>query len=188
MVIGIIAILPAITIVFAVLAVFPGILAIILGAVGLSTANRYPDRPGRGMAITGIVLGGLTVVALIIEIVLFAIVLDRVDVNLVDQRPAEVDDYSISDRTCAVNGDRAVASGVLTNRSGVPHAFILDVRFLDGDRELGVRRDMIESPLADGERWGWQVVLPLDSATGVDTDGLDCRIVAVDLATVDNGG
>ncbi len=186
MVIGIIAVLPAVTIVFAVLAVFPGIVALILGFVGLSNANRHPARPGRGMAITGIVLGGLTVVALVIEIVLFAIVLDSVDVNLVDQHPAEVDDYEISGRTCAVQRDRAIASGVLTNRSGAPHAFILDVRFEDGDRRLGTRRDMLESPLADGAQWSWDVVLPLDSATGVDTDGLDCRIVEVDIATVDN--
>jgi hypothetical protein len=187
MVVGIIAILPALTIVFAVLAVWPGVLAIVLGAVGLSRAKHHPARPGRGQAIAGIVLGGLTVVALIVEIVLFAIVIDSVDVKLVDQRPAEVDDYQISDRTCEVRDDQAVAGGVLTNRSGAAHAFILDVGFEDGDRDLGTRRDMIESALADGQQWAWEVVLPLDSATGVDTDGLDCRIVEVDIATVDNG-
>ena len=187
MVVGIIAILPALTIVFAVLAVWPGVLAIVLGAIGLSRANRQPARPGRGQAIAGIVLGGLTVVALIVEIVLFAIVIDSVDVKLVDQRPAEVDDYQISDRTCVVRDDEAVAGGVLTNRSGAAHAFILDVRFEDGNRDLGTRRDMIESALADGQQWAWEVVLPLDSATGVDTDSLDCRIVEVDIATVDDG-
>lgn len=187
MVIGLLALLPAITIIFAVFAVFPGILAIILGAVGLSTASRHPGRPGRGMAITGIVCGALTVVALVIEIVVLVVAVDSVDVDLVDQRTAEVDDYEISERTCAVVDGRAVASGVLTNRSGAPHAFILDVRFQDGAQPLGVREDRLESPLADGAVWSWQVVLPLEDGSGVDTDGLQCRIVQVELATVDNG-
>ena len=41
--------------------------------------------------------------------------------------------------------------------------------------------------LEDGAAWSWVVVLPLEEGSGVDTDGLQCRIVRVELATVDNG-
>ena len=107
--------------------------------------------------------------------------------SAVYRRPAEVDDYEISERTCAVVDGRAVASGLLTNRSGAAHAFILDVRFQDSSRPLAAREDRIESPLEDGAAWSWVVVLPLEEGSGVDTDGLQCRIVRVELATVDNG-
>ena len=188
-VVGVLAMLPAVTIVFAVLAVFPGIVAIVLGVVGLSISRRHPAAPGRGLAIGGIVCGVLTFVALVIEIVLFAVVLDSSEVDLVDQREAEVDDYELTDRTCTVEngGSAAVASGILTNRSGEDHAFVVEVRFLDRGLDLGRSNDSLETRLGDGQSWEWEVRLGLDPDAGVDTDGLQCRIVQVDLAELDNG-
>ena len=153
-VVGVLAVLPAVTIVFAVLAVFPGIVAIVLGVVGLSISRRHPAAPGRGLAIGGIVCGVLTFVALIIEIVLFAVVLDSSEVDLVDQREAEVDDYELSDRTCVVEngGAAAVASGILTNRSGDDHAFVIEVRFLDRGLDLGGGRSRATRSTRAGRR------------------------------------
>lgn len=154
--------------------------------------------PTNGVAISASVVGVLAIlpavtivfVALAIEIVLFALVLDSTEVDIVDRREAEVDDYELSDRTCVVEngGSAAVASGLLTNRSGEEHAFVIEVRFLDRGLDLGRSSDSLETRLGDGQTWEWEVRLGLDPAAGVDTDGVQCRIVQVDLAEVAESG
>lgn len=44
------------------LGVVLGVLAVVLGVVGLQRANKEPDRPQRGLAIGGIVTGGVAIV------------------------------------------------------------------------------------------------------------------------------
>ncbi len=183
LVIGLLALLPALTIVLAFLAVVPGVVAIVLGILGLAKAREHPAGLGKGMAVTGIVCGALTIVALIAEIVLVIWVTDEVDDTLTEVQAAEVDDYALSDRSCRVVGPTAEAGGLLTNTSGVASAFVIRVRFLDRGRPLGQAADQLEVELADGETWEWLATLPLDQAT-VDTERLDCRVTQVDRATV----
>ena len=45
------------------LGAIPGVTAVVLGGVALTTAKRRDDRQGRGMAIGGIVTGAIAVVA-----------------------------------------------------------------------------------------------------------------------------
>jgi hypothetical protein len=183
MVVGLLALLPALTIILAFLAVIPGVVAIVLGILGLAKARQHPAGLGKGMAVTGIVCGALTVVALIAEIVLFVWIAGEVEPELTRVGPAEVDDYELSDRSCRVEAGVAVAGGLLTNHSRLGSAFVIRVRFLDRGRPIGQAADHLETELADGATWEWEVELPLDDPA-IGTEQLDCRVTRVDRASI----
>lgn len=183
MVIGIVAVGAVFTVVGAFVAFVPGVTAFVLGILGLRRAGQIPGGGGRGMAIAGIVLGVLATVVSIGAYAIVALFVASSDTALVGEQPAAVDDYELTDRTCEVNDGRAVASGVLVNRSGQVHGFAVVVEFRDGATPLGTRTTELESELEDGASWGWEVVLPVDDAQ-VNTDSLDCRLVRVEIGDV----
>ncbi len=47
-----------------------GILAVIFGIVGLTQARKTPGQPGKGLAIAGIIMGGLSLAFLILWVIL----------------------------------------------------------------------------------------------------------------------
>ena len=183
MVVGILTLLTVFSVIFSVVAFVPGIVAIVLGVVGVRRARAHPTGLGRGQAVAGIVCGSIGTVVSIGAIAIIALFVASADFTIVGERPAAPDDYELSDRTCKVDGLPAVAGGVLTNRSGAEHGFVVTVRFLDGPRELGSSSDELESDLGDGQSWDWQVAIPVD-AQQVDTDGLDCRVEQVEIGDV----
>jgi hypothetical protein len=92
-------------------------------------------------------------------------------------------DGATSQVTGMLDGTLALAGGVLTNRSGAEHGFVITVRFLDGPVELGSGSDELEHELGDGDRWAWEAVLTVDPDQ-VNTDGLDCRVEQVEIGDV----
>ena len=50
----------------------PGLLAVIFGLIALSQYRDMPDRPGRGFAIAGLVMGGINL-AIVVFLLLWAI-------------------------------------------------------------------------------------------------------------------
>ena len=95
-----------------------------------------------------------------------------------DRRLATQDEDALSDQTRAVDAERAVATGTLTNLSGRDTGFGVIVRFLDGDVDLG-RPQTVEhpEPLADGDTWAWEVGLDVDSPPA----DLRCNVIQVVL-------
>jgi hypothetical protein len=183
MVVGILTLMTVFTFIFSVVAFVPGIVAIILGVMGVRRARAHPTGLGRGQAVAGIVCGSIGTVISIGAIAIIALFVASSDFTIVDEQPAAPDDYELSDRTCAVDGTLAVAGGVLTNRSGAEHGFVITVRFLDGPVELGSGSDELEHELGDGDRWAWEAVLTVDPDQ-VNTDGLDCRVEQVEIGDV----
>lgn len=59
-----------------------GIIAIVLGVLGMKKANKLPGQPQRGLAIAGIVTGSLGVVASIAFIMVFFLLGSSVDTEL----------------------------------------------------------------------------------------------------------
>lgn len=183
LVIGILAVLAVVTLIGAFVAFVPGVAAIVLGVLGLQRAGQVPGGRGRGGAIAGIILGVLGTVASILAFVVVAVFVASSDTALIGEEPAAPDDYEVTDRTCEVEDGRAVASGILVNRSGAVHGFAVVVEFRDGATPLATRTTELESELEDGSSWGWEVVYPLGSDE-VDTDGLDCRLVRVEIGDI----
>jgi hypothetical protein len=93
-----------------------------------------------------------------------------------DRRLATQDEYALNDQTCAVRGDRAVATGTLTNHSGRNTGFGVIVRFLDGDVDVGRPREVAHpEPLADGDTWAWEVGHDIDEPPA----DLRCNVIQV---------
>jgi hypothetical protein len=161
----------------------PGSAAVVLGWIALRRSRRVDDRTGRLQAIVAVVTGSVSTMGSVVAFAVVAIFVASSDQALVDEEPARPDDFSLSDRTCEVDGGQAIATGVLTNRSGETHGWALDVTFLDGEQELGTFSDELESDLADGASWAWEVVMTVDPEQ-VNTDGLDCRVDRVELGRV----
>lgn len=101
-----------------------------------------------------------------------------------DRRLATQLEYAISDQTCGVEGDRVVATGVLTNHSGRDTGFGVIVRFLDGDVDLGSPPEVDHpEPLTDGDTWAWEVGLDIDERPA----DLRCNVIQVVLGDDVNG-
>jgi hypothetical protein len=185
LVVGIVAALAVVTVVFCVLAFIPGVAAIVLGVLGLRRAREHPAGVGRGSAVAGIVCGTIATMASIALIAVVVLFVTTVDLPGAERRPALADEYELSEQTCVVrNGDVAVSSGVLVNRSGEAHGFAVTVRFLDRGAELGAVTESLQSFLADGESWAWEVRFPVARGQ-VNTDGLDCEVAGVEIADID---
>jgi hypothetical protein len=186
LIIGILALLPAVTIIFAFLAVVPGVVAIVLGGIGLSNANRRTGGIGKGSAITGIICGILTFVALAIEITAFVFLAANDEPDIVNARDATQAEYEIQGQTCrATTRDLAESEGVLINRSGEPHAFTIAVRFVEDGVDMGTDTDQLAVELADGASWAWQTQEFAGPNHGtVTTEHLDCQIASVQLGEI----
>jgi hypothetical protein len=165
------------------IAFIPGVAAIVFGVFGLRKTRELTGGMSRGVSIAGIAIGVFDVLASVAAFLIVAVFVASSDFAVIDREPAEVDDYELSDRTCRVDGGLAVAGGILTNRSGAEHGFVISVRFLDGGAELGSASDELETDLEDGSTWAWEVVYPIDPEA-VNTDSLDCRVSQVELGDV----
>ncbi len=73
-----------------------GLVAIVLGAVALSKANKTPARDGRGQAIAGIVTGAIAVVGLLASSAIFVIAADEGEFDQINTDPS--DGFCDSDR------------------------------------------------------------------------------------------
>jgi len=95
-----------------------------------------------------------------------------------DARPADDDDYSLSDVTCAENiFGNPLATGDLVNIADDNRQFRVSVVFRVGDDEIGRGMQLMDE-LTPGESEGWTVYLEQE----LDGEGLDCDI-RVDDAT-----
>jgi hypothetical protein len=183
MVVGIVAILAVFTFIFAFVAFLPGIVAIVLGIIGLRRAGERPDGQGRAPSVAGIVCGVLGTLASIAAFAIVALFVASSDFTILDTEVAGPDDVELTDRTCEVDGGQAVATGVLRNTSGEAHGFIVTVQFLDHGTELASASDRLEQDLEVDQTWAWEVTVPVDPQQ-VNTDGLDCRVDRVELGDV----
>jgi hypothetical protein len=183
MILGIFGVVACLTVFLSFVAFVPGLAAVVLGWIALRQSHRLDDRTGRLQAIVAVVTGIVSTMGSVVAFAVVAIFVGSSDQALVDEEPARPDDFELSDRTCRVDDGRAVATGVLTNRSGETHGWALDVTFLDGEQEMGTLSDELESDLADGASWAWEVVMTVDPEQ-VNTDGLDCRVDRVELGEV----
>jgi hypothetical protein len=178
LVLGIVAVLAAVTVILAFVSFVPGIGAIVAGVIAL----RRPDGSGRASAIAGLVSGILATAASVLAFAIVALFVASSDETLSHNVAAAPDDYRLSDRTCEVDGGEAVASGVLTNTSGAAHGFEIEVTFSDRGDEFAMSHDDLDHRLADGASWNWEV--RLSTERDVNTDGLACRVTSVELDLV----
>jgi len=99
-----------------------GILAIVLGIVGLGAANKLPDRRGKGLAVTGIVTGALAVLLAIGFWALVFLTADSTEERFSDVG-GQLDDYQGVRQRCGLRQrrrvlrrvERAVRPGLLTS-------------------------------------------------------------------------
>jgi hypothetical protein len=178
MILGIFGVVACLTVFLSFVAFVPGLAAVALGWVALRRSRGFDDPTGRLQAIIAVVTGVMSTIGSVVAFVVVAVFVASSDQALVDEQPARPDDFELSDRTCRVDDGRAVAAGVLTNRSGDTHGWALDVTFLDGEQELGRLSDELESDLVDGASWAWEVVMTVDPSQ-VNTDSLRCRVEQV---------
>lgn len=66
-----------------------GIVAIVLGALGVQRANKEPDRPQRGVAIAGIVFGALGMVVSIAMIAVLFLFSDSSSISDMNSDPSD---------------------------------------------------------------------------------------------------
>ena len=97
------------------------------------------------------------------------------DFDPADRRAARRDEYDLRDRTCDVEGDRAVARGTLVSYADEPQGFAVTVRFFDGDVDLG-RPQIVNhvAPLDPGDSWDWEA-----SVDAGEVDDLRCDVISV---------
>jgi hypothetical protein len=148
------------------------ILGIVFGFVALSQI-KSSRQTGRGLAIAGIVLGFLGIIATVVSIV----VLVNEAEDAFEEDPNERDDVSIVSCTPETNGD-AGALIEITNDSSRNSFYLITVEFSDGDDTI---RDSFTIDDVD----------PDETATARFTagralrDGYDCELVRVDrFATI----
>ena len=183
MILGIFGVVACLTVFLAFVAFVPGSAAVVLGWIALRQSRRVDDRTGRLQAIVAVVTGSVSTMGSVVAFAVVAIFVASSDVTIIDTEVAAPDDFSLSDRTCQVEGGQAVATGVLTNESGASHGFVITVAFADGPTDLASASDELESDLADGQSWAWEVAITVDPEQ-VDTEGLDCRVDRVELGEV----
>jgi hypothetical protein len=184
LVFGIVGLLAVLSFLFVFVAFVPGVAAIVLGVAGVRRAGEHPAGHGRGSAIAGIVCGTLATVASIAAFAIVALFVASSDDGFVTMQGAAPEDFSLSDQTCQIEDDQAVATGVLTNQSrGELHGVAITIVFAEAFRELGQGTDRTESELAPGESWEWEVSFGLDPDL-VNTDVLECQVLRVERGRV----
>ena len=128
-----------------------------------------------GIIVLGVVaVVGLVVAGLFIFVVNRAV--DEIDANYGVADPA---DYEVEITDCSVDSFGDVqASGTLRNASDQPRSFMVEVRFLERDRDLITTSTDVTDSLEPGERGTWDVIT-FDEPTG---DEFSCEIDEVDYA------
>lgn len=96
-----------------------GVLALVFGIKGLKRATSIGS--GRGMAIAGIAMGGVTLLTAIVGVI-FSVVLFRAIADFIESGPVDTD---ITD--CRLDGRNATIEGTLTNESRVERDYTLFV-------------------------------------------------------------
>jgi hypothetical protein len=118
-----------------------GVLALVFGIKGLKRSSTAGS--GRGMAIAGIVTGGLTLLTAIIGVVL-SVVLFRAIADFIEPGPVDTD---IAD--CRLDGRNATIEGTLTNESRSERDYTL---FVTLDEQVDI---ITVDDLGTGETVEW---------------------------------
>jgi hypothetical protein len=122
-VLGILGVLSGITVIFFFMAFIFGVLALVFGLV----ARGRAAAGGRGMATAGTVLGGVSIAAGILGIVLIATIFNNATKHVI-VRPG---DFTVSQSTCEATGGTLEATGNITNKTGDSKIVVVSVDFVD---------------------------------------------------------
>lgn len=143
LVLGVVAMIAAVTILFFQIAAVCGVLALVFGIVAHRRARRSDTRPG-GSATAAVVLGSVAVVLAVGGAVLFYVVVRPILDGI--ERSASVADYDLAQARCGLAGGQARYEAALTNRRDTSERFTIEVEFFattSGER-LGSGRATID--------------------------------------------
>jgi hypothetical protein len=148
-----------------------GLLAIVLGFVGLRRARRSPGAAatrGRGRAVAGVVCGAvgviLAVVGYFVVSGLFRSVFDELDLGA----------YSVTERACGVRDGLATFDGAITNEASSTRTYRVVVAFLRGGTDNVLRTDSTEvRSVGPGE------TVPFTASAFVRAEEVDCTVQLV---------
>ena len=151
-----------------------GVLAFIFGLLGRRAAKRSPDRPRRGQATAGVVLG---LVAAVLGVVGFVIVGNVINDAADSLGRAAPSSYDITTVDCSVSEfGLANASGNIANTSDHTRSFDISVDFLDNaGTRVGDGVDIVND-LAAGQSAEWSVTDSVNRDVGTP----QCQIRGVD--------
>ncbi len=157
LVLGIIGAVAGVTMILFFVAFPLGVLALIFGLVGRSTARKRQGAR-RGQAIAGTVLGGVAIGLSIIGALVIIAWVEDTDITVKGPfRLGRADPavYDTTVDTCTVLRDFAESTGTITNTSNVSRTFVVVVVFRDGVTRIGEGADHIRE-LRPGETAHWR--------------------------------
>lgn len=152
-----------------------GVLAIVLGAIGLGRAGRTGGE-GRGLSIAGIVLGIVNLLVAIVGIVVLVLVIGEAARTLDQRRTADPSTYDLVIRDCTIDPlDRPTMTVEISNPTSSTRSFVLQYAFR-------VRSSAIDTG------YSWPVIVSPGDTESVDISGLStvssatvvCEVTEVD--------
>lgn len=146
-------------------------LAIVFGFVALSQIKRS-EQAGKGMAIAGIVLGIIGILATVVSVIALRSAADEIFEN----QPGEFDDVEIVDCGRDAEG-RGVAELQITNDSSKRSSYFITVEFREvgGGEDLGFTLDPVT-----GVEPGETRRVEATSTDRIDAERLRCRVSFVE--------
>jgi Domain of unknown function (DUF4190) len=157
LVLGIIGVVAGVTVILFFLAFPLGVLALIFGLVGQANARKR-DGAGRGQAIAGTVLGGVTIGLSIIGVLIIVVWVRDTEITLKGPFRLGRADPAVYDATldtCTHEHDFAESTGTITNTSNVRRTFVVVVAFREDETRVGEGTGQIRD-LLPGETARWR--------------------------------
>lgn len=174
LVVGIIAVLGIMG--FGIPGVVLGVVALILGFVGLSVAKSR--GAGKGQSVAGIILGAVGIIGGILVFVLIVAVVDKAAVTLSHWGGrADPSTYDVREGRCRVDAAGFPSyEGFIRNTSSDRKNFAVEVEFDDADgNQIGSGSDIV-SGIPPGRTLHWRVI---DTSATSGTDSVACRVTEV---------
>jgi hypothetical protein len=106
------------------------LVAVVFGIIALSQTKKSGQK-GKGLAIAGLVIGSLGLIATVVTTVVVVTSADKI----IETSPDERDDVELV--SCATEGSRGVAVLKVTNDSSKPSSYIISVQFDDLSGNIG---------------------------------------------------
>jgi hypothetical protein len=152
-----------------------GIVAIILGVLGIKKASEVGT--GKGMSIAGLVLGIIGTLVWVIVVIALVAGGDELSDRLDDfSGPADTSDYDLTTDSCDIDEFGSVSfTGTIENTAGREMSFTItgEIRSTDSDVVLESPSTYIEVSEDDTARW--ELVTFLD-----DPENITCEVTDVD--------